>query len=79
MTRNLLKRLAVLGGGLLLFAQLTLPAQACMLWLQPGPMQKAGDAIAMDGCMGTPMDKPACFAHCLKADQRASVNCQQQL
>ena len=70
-SRYLLKRLASVMTGLLLFAQLTVAAQACML-AQPVSMPASGDAMAMGDCAGAPMDKAACQISCLKADQPAN-------
>lgn len=73
-TRRLLKRLAQLTLGLLLFAQLALAAQACML-PRADPAHAFSDAMANGECEGVPMDRTACLADCLKADQASpSVN-----
>jgi hypothetical protein len=73
-TRKLLKRLAQLTAGLLLFAQLVLAAQACML-PQHNPAHAFSDAMASGECEGVPMDGAACLADCLKTDQASpSVN-----
>jgi len=71
LSRNLLKRLAGIMAGLLLFTQLVLSAQACML---PGsnPAYVLSDAMATEECEGAPMDKGRCLAYCLKADQASS-------
>jgi hypothetical protein len=64
----LIKRLSWVAAGLLLFSQLVLSAQACML---PGSnlAYVFNDAMATEGCDGVPMDKGTCLADCLKADQ----------
>lgn len=67
-TRKLLKRLAQLTIGLLLFAQLALAVQACML-SRADPARAFGDAMASGECGGVPMDRAACLADCLKTDQ----------
>lgn len=67
-SRILLKRLARLMAGLLLFTQLILSAQACML-PQPNPAHAFSDAMATEECAGVPMDRATCLADCLKADQ----------
>jgi hypothetical protein len=71
LSKKLLRRLAWLTAGLLLFTQLILAAQACML---PGsnPAYTLGDAMATEECESAPMDKGTCLAYCLKADQVAS-------
>lgn len=71
-SRNLFKRLTQLTAGLLLFAQLVQPAQACMLRLQSSPTQTSGEAMVMGECTGAPMDTATCLAYCLKADQPAN-------
>jgi hypothetical protein len=71
-SRNLLKKLTQLTAGLLLFAQLVQPAQACMLRLQSGPTQTSGEAMAMGECADASMDTAPCLAYCLKADQPAN-------
>jgi hypothetical protein len=68
LSRRLLKRLAQLMVGLVLFTQLVLSAQACML-PQPTPAQAFGDAMAMEQCNDVPMDRTTCLAHCLQHDQ----------
>jgi hypothetical protein len=70
-TRKLLKRLAQLTAGLLLFTQLVLAAQACMM-PQPNPAHAISDAMASGECDGVPMDRATCLADCLKADQASS-------
>lgn len=55
---------ACLAAGLLLFTQLAMAAQACML-AKPAPQQ----AMAMEGCEGIPMDKGVCLARCVAAEQ----------
>lgn len=73
-TKKLLKRLAQLTLGLLLFAQLALAVQACML-PQHNPAHAFSDAMANGACEGVPMDRATCLADCLKADQASpSVN-----
>jgi hypothetical protein len=73
-TRRLLKRLAQLTLGLLLFAQLALAAQACML-PRADPAHAFSDAMASGECEGVPMDRATCLADCLKTDQASpSVN-----
>ena len=67
-TRKLLKRLAQLTAGLLLFTQLALAAQACML-PGPNPAHAFSDAMASGECEGAPMDRATCLADCLKTDQ----------
>ncbi len=71
LSKNLLRRLAWIMVGLLLFTQLVLSAQACML---PGsnPAYVLSDAMATEECEGAPMDKGTCLAYCLKADQARS-------
>jgi hypothetical protein len=70
-TRKLLRRLAQLTGGLLLFTQLVLAAHACMM-PQPNPAHAFSDAMAGGECEGVPMDRATCLADCLKADQASS-------
>ena len=70
-TRKLLKRLAQLTAGLLLFTQLVLAAQACML-PRHDPAHAFGDAMASGECEGVPMDRAMCLADCLKTDQASS-------
>src|SRR5258705_5566724 len=70
--KSLLKQLALLLGGVLLFTQLFLSAQACML-PAPEPARAFGDAMATEGCDGVPMEQTTCLAHCLSADQIAST------
>jgi hypothetical protein len=73
-TRKLLKRLAQLTLGLLLFAQVALAVQACML-PRADPAHAFSDAMASGECEGVPMDRATCLADCLKADQASpSVN-----
>jgi len=67
-TRKLLRRLAVVMAGLLLFTQLVLAAQACML-PQHNPAHAFSDAMASGECEGVPMDRAMCLADCLKTDQ----------
>jgi hypothetical protein len=64
------KWLVCLTAGLLLFAQVAMAAQACML----GKAGSAGASqqMAMAGCEGVPMDAGACLARCLAADQAAA-------
>jgi len=69
-TGNVLKRLALLAAGLLLFGQLALSAQACMSWMQPGPAQ--GLDGANYACAGAPMAKGTCSTHCLEVMQPAN-------
>lgn len=71
-SKSFLRQLALFMGGLLLFTQLFLSAQACMLPM-PSPARAFGDAMAAEGCEGVPMDQTTCLAHCLKADQIAST------
>ena len=52
---------AMLATGFLLFTQLAMASQACML----APRQ----AAAMEGCDGMAMDKAICQVHCATADQ----------
>lgn len=62
--------LAGLMAGLVLFAQLAMAAQACVLaQTAPGASQAA---IAEAGCDGMPMDEAACLARCLMQDQAAA-------
>jgi hypothetical protein len=70
-TRKLLKRLAQLTSGLLLFTQLVLAAHACML-PQHNPAHAFSDAMSSGECEGVPMDRTTCLADCLKADQASS-------
>ena len=77
LSRNLRKRLAQLMVGLLLFTQLVLAAQACML-PQPKPAQAFSDAMAMEQCEDVPMDRTTCLAHCLQYDQVSSPSVQFQ-
>jgi hypothetical protein len=51
--------------GLLLFTQLAMAAQACML-MKSGP---ASQEMVMAECDGVPMDKGVCLARCLAGDQ----------
>lgn len=71
-TRSLLKRLAPVIAGLLLFAQLALAAQACMLQSQATPAQVSGDAMATEKCLEPPTDGTTCPVHCLTSDQPAN-------
>jgi hypothetical protein len=64
------KWLACLTAGLLLFTQLAMAAQACML-AKAGPAG-ASQQMAMAGCKGMPMDAGACLARCLAVDQAAA-------
>lgn len=66
--RKLLKRLAQVTMGLLLFAQLVLAVQACML-PRADPAHAFGEAMASGECGGVPMDRATCLADCLKTDQ----------
>lgn len=70
--RYLLKRLALPLAGLLLFGQLALAAQACMLRPQAGAMQMSSDAMAMEECIGVPSDRSTRLVNCLKAEQPAN-------
>ena len=70
--RNLLKRLAPLVAGLLLFAQLVVAAQACMLRPQPIAAQMPSDGMATEECSEAPVDPTPCLVNCLKADQPAN-------
>ena len=65
------KWLACVTAGLLLFTQLAMAAQACML----GKAGSAGASqqMAMAGCEGTPMDAGACLARCGAGDQAAAT------
>lgn len=67
-TRKVLKRLAQLTAGLLLFTQLVLAAHACMM-PQPNPAHAFSDAMTSGECEGVPMDRATCLADCLKTDQ----------
>lgn len=67
-TRRLLKRLAQLTIGLVVFAQVALAAQACMLQ-RADPARAFGDAMASGECGGVAMDRAMCLADCLKTDQ----------
>lgn len=67
--RCLLKRLALPLASLLLFGQVVLAAQACMLRAPSGPMQTSSDAMAMDECIGVPADTTTRLVNCLKAEQ----------
>ena len=67
-SRYLSRRLACLMAGLLLFTQLALAAQACML-PRPNPAHAFSDAMATEPCEGVPMNRAICLADCLKADQ----------
>lgn len=72
LVRYLLKRLALPLAGLLLFGQVALAAQACMLRAQPGTMQTGSDAMVMDDCIGAPADTTTRLVNCLKAEQPAN-------
>jgi hypothetical protein len=66
------KWLVCLAAGLLVFTQLAMAAQACML-AKVGPAPSAGQAMATAGCEGMPpMDQRVCAAHCIAADQAAA-------
>ena len=71
LSRSVFKRLAQLMVGLLLFAQLVLSAQACML-SRPDQAYTFNDTMATED--GASMDKATCLAHCLKADQVSSLS-----
>lgn len=70
--RHLLRRLALPLAGLLLFGQLALATQACMLRPQSGSMQMSSDAMVMDECIGVPADTITRLVNCLKAEQPAN-------
>jgi hypothetical protein len=66
------KWLVCLTAGLLLFTQLAMAAQACML-AKAGPAISAEQAMATAGCEGMPpMDQRVCAAHCIAGDQAAA-------
>jgi hypothetical protein len=66
------KWLVCLTAGLLLFTQLAMAAQACML-AKAGPAPSLGQAMATAGCEGMPpMDQRVCVAHCIAGDQAAA-------
>ncbi len=71
LSKNLLKRLALVMAGLLLLTQFVLSAQACML-SGCNPAYVLSDTMATEECEGAPMDKGTCLVYCLKADQASS-------
>lgn len=72
--RRRFRWLALPLAGLLLFGQLALAAQACMLRPESGAMQMVSDTLATDECLGVPADSTARLVNCLKAEQPANAS-----
>ena len=64
-SRSKRRWVACLAAGLLLFTQFVMASQACTL-AKPGLAQQA---MAVEDCDGTAMQKAVCQAHCAAADQ----------
>ena len=70
--RKTVRRVIAMAAGSLLFAQLALAAEACLVPPRAEPAGTSVDAGAMDDCGAAAVGRNTCLAHCLKADQPAS-------